>query len=147
MTGPCRVNLSVDLRRRRVAYGNRFFDDRHRLPAVSVSIFVRRVGTRLVDVEVFLIDRKNRQTECDALVVADRDAGQRRFAGADDVQSRRDQMRRIAQRRHRVTAMRIVRENWPAGIGALRRDDPVVAADVGAMFDVARLRRRRWRVL
>jgi hypothetical protein len=66
--------------------------------------------------------------------VANRDARQRRLARANDVETRRDEMGRISQRRNRMTTVWIAREDCAAGARALRRDWPVVAARVRAML-------------
>ena len=65
----------------------------------------------LVDIEVFLIDGKDRETEGDLVVMADGNAGQGGLACADDIDTRSVQVRDIAQRRHRVAAVWIIRQN------------------------------------
>ena len=71
-------------------------DDPHRLPAVAVTV-ARGVGrVRLVDHEVFLVGREDRQREGEVGVVAEGDAGQSRLPGADHIQPRRGQMGDVA---------------------------------------------------
>ena len=85
-------------------------------------------GLRRVDVEIFLVDAEDGQSEGDRAVVPDRDAGQGRFAGADQVEFRRAEVDNVAERGHCLGAVRIVRKQRPAGGGTARRDRPVVAA-------------------
>ena len=89
---------------------------------------------RRIEVEILLIDAEDREAERDALVVANGDAGQGRFAGADDVEPRRHEVRDVAQRRHGVAAVGVVGEHGLAALGAGRCDDPVVAARGGAQL-------------
>ena len=103
-------------------------DHRHRLEAGAVAVLARRARARLVDVEVLLVDREDRQAEGDVLVVADRDARERGLAGADDVQPGADEVREVAQRRHALGAVRVVGEDRPARARAPAGDRPVVRA-------------------
>ena len=47
--------------------------------------------------------------------------GKHRLAGADPVELRRRQMDDVAERRHRMGAVRVVGEDRPAGLGPVRR--------------------------
>ena len=104
--------------------------DAHRLPVAAVAILVRVRGIGVVDVEVLGVLSEDRQPPRAVLVVADRHAGQHRFAAADDVPARRDQVHPVAQRRRRDHAMRIVGEDRPRADGAGSGHHPVVRADV-----------------
>jgi hypothetical protein len=107
----------------------RFMDDAHRLPAALIAVLVRIGGVQFVDVEVFLIDVEDRETEGDGAVMADRDARQGGLAGADHREARRIEADDVAQRRHAVLAVRVVGQDRPPCRGARRRHDPVVGAD------------------
>ena len=54
-------------------------------------------GGLLIDIEVFLIDGKDREAEGDLVIMADGNAGQGRLACADDIDPRSVQVRDIAQ--------------------------------------------------
>ena len=114
--------------RRTPANRNRLFDHVHRQPVAPVLVEVRFAGLRAVDVDVLLVDAEDRQAEGDRAVVPDRDPGQRRLAGADQIEFRRGQVDDVAQRGHGLGAVRVVREQGPAGGRAAWRDRPVVAA-------------------
>ena len=96
-----------------------------------MAVLAGAAGARLVDVEVLLVDREDRQAERDPLVVTDRDARQRRLARADHVQPGRHEMREVAQRRHALGAVRVVGEDRPPARGAPPGDRPVVRALAG----------------
>ena len=89
---------------------------------------------RRIEIEILLIDAEDREAEGDALVVANGDAGQGRFAGADDVEPGGHEVGDVAQRRHRVATVGVVGEHGLGALGARRCDDPVVAAGGGAQL-------------
>lgn len=118
----------------------------HRLPAARVPVLVRRLGVGPVDVEVLLVDREDGQAEGDVPVVADRDAGQRGLAAADDVQPGGGQVREVAQRGQLQGAVRVVGQQRAAGRGVAGADHPVVAAlGVGARAGQVLLAQHRHR--
>ena len=107
---------------------NRLEGGLHRQPVAPVLVEVRFAGLRAVEEEVFLVDAEDGQPERDRAVVADRDSGQCRLPGADQIEVGRGQVDDVAQRGHGLGAVRIVREQGSAGGGAARRDRPVVAS-------------------
>ena len=117
----------VDRRRRRPPHLDLLVDHPERLEAVAVAVAGRVGRVELVDVQVLLVDGEDGEAEGDGPVVADGDAGQRRLAGADDVEARRREVDEVAQRRHRVGAVRVVGHDGAAGGRSGRRDHPAVA--------------------
>ncbi len=103
-------------------------DHPHVLPRAVVAVLARVGRVEVVDVEVFLVDREDRQAEGDGLVVADRNAGQGRLARADHVKARRLEVHDVAQRGHAQRPVRVVGQDRPAGRRARGRDHPVVGA-------------------
>ena len=97
------------------SHQNGFFDRTHRLPCALIFVLHRVGRIGFIDIKVFLIDAKNGQTKRDGVVVADGNARQCRFAGANHIEPRRAQMRDVAQRRCRESAMRIVGQNGAPG--------------------------------
>ena len=91
--------------------------DLHVLPAVAELVLVRIARIQLVDVEVLLIDREDRQAEGDLAVVPDGDARQSRFARSDHRHPGRIQMHDVAQGRHAMGTVGIVRQDRPARCG------------------------------
>ena len=118
--------LQLDLLRRSTFDRNLFGHDPHRLPLPAKSDFVRIGRIHLFDVHVFLIRADDRQAPRETIVVADRDADERRLAGADDVPARRVQVNDVAQRRVGDVAMRIVGDHRLAGARELAAHHPVV---------------------
>src|SRR3954453_19375741 len=100
----------------------------HRLPFTVALVFKRIRWIELLDKEVLLIDREDRESPCDVLVVSDGDSGQRRFACSNHIPSRSHEMHDIAQRRKRDHAMRVIGQNPLAGRGEFAGNRPVVAA-------------------
>ena len=76
--------------------------------------------------QILLVGVEDGQRPADIIVVAKADAGQRRFAGAGDIEPRRFEMADVAQRRHAVFPVRIAGQDRPAGGRSSRRDHPVV---------------------
>ena len=83
-------------------------NDLHRLPAVAITITGGIGGIGLIHIKVFLIDRKDGESPGPASVVADRDAGKSRLAGADHVPAGSDQVHPVPERRHLQRPMRVV---------------------------------------
>src|SRR5690606_1381254 len=95
--------------------GDPLGDLAERLPAALIEV---GVTLDAVDVQVFLVHAEDGQAERDRAVVPDGDAGQGRFARADDVQPRRRQVGEVAQGRRGQRAVRVGGQHRPAGRGA-----------------------------
>src|SRR5262245_18841416 len=72
-------------------------NDLHRLPLVAHTKLPRIARFRLLDIQIRLIGSYDRETPREALVVADRNARQRRLSTANHIPARRMQVREIAQ--------------------------------------------------
>jgi hypothetical protein len=70
--------------------------DPHILPAVAEPVLVGVARIELVDVEVLLVDREDRQAEGDPSVMPDGDARQGRLARSDHRHAGRIQMHDVA---------------------------------------------------
>ena len=114
--------------RRRALDRDAFPQHAKRLPAVLVLVLRRIGGIQFVDVKVFLVDVEDGQAEGDGAIVAQRNAGQRRFAGADHVQAGGRQMHQVAQAGRGIGAVRVVRHDRAPGRGLRTVDHPAVAA-------------------
>ncbi|MPM85528.1 hypothetical protein SDC9_132609 [bioreactor metagenome] len=113
----------------------------HRLPAALVLVFLAVAAICLIHVEVFLVHVETRQHKGDAAVVADGDAGQKRFARADHIHAGGRQVRDIAQAGRAVRTVRVIGKNRPARGGHGRGDRPVVAAVAGKRVGIGRVQR------
>ncbi|SPF35622.1 hypothetical protein SBA4_1720003 [Candidatus Sulfopaludibacter sp. SbA4] len=101
------------------------------LPRAAVAVFVGAIGIDGFDVEVLLIDAHDGESESDALVVAESDAGQSGLARSDGVPPGPDQVHGLAQGRQLHGAVRIVGEDGMSGGGHGSVHHPVVAALLG----------------
>ncbi|CAA9342070.1 MAG: hypothetical protein AVDCRST_MAG90-2033 [uncultured Microvirga sp.] len=126
-------------------------DAPHRLPALTGAGAIAAI--RLIDIDVFLVGVEDRETEGDPAVVPDGDARHGRLPRPNGVEARRGEMDEVAQRGHRVRAVRVVCEDRAAGVGSAAMDDPVVrplplgvpdhVAEVGDLGPGLRLGQRR----
>src|SRR3990170_799283 len=103
--------------------------DPHVLPAVPESVLVQVAGVELINVEILLIDGKDRQAECNLPIMSDGDPRQCRLTCSDHRHSGRIQMYDVAQGRHAMGAMRIVGQNRPTCCCSGACDNPVVRSD------------------
>ncbi|MNS93426.1 hypothetical protein D3C72_1276020 [compost metagenome] len=134
--------LQLTHRGRLTPHGNGLVHLSHLFPAALIAVFVGVRGVGVVDVQVFFVaERKDRQAEGDAVVVAHRYARQRRFAGADHVPARRVQVHHVAQGRHGDRPVRVARQYGFAGVGMLAADGPVVAFIAGRQRIEIRIQR------
>ena len=108
-------------------HGNRLADDRHRLPCACISVArgIGRVG--LVDVQILLVDREDREAPRPVLVVPDRYARQRGLTRPDHIPARGDKVNPVAEGWQLDRPMRVVGHDRGPREGTLRRDHPVVA--------------------
>src|SRR6185503_4079472 len=83
------------------------------------------IGERL-DVDVLLVHAHDRQSERDAIVMPDGDARTAWLTRANDVPTRTDKMRDVANRGVRDGAVRIIREDRLAARGFLSAHHPIV---------------------
>ena len=104
-------------------------DARRLAPHANRVLYELQVGRACkLDNDVLLIHVDDGETEGDALVMPDRDAGARRLARPDDVPARRHEVRDIAHPRICDRAMRIVREDRLPTRRFPSAHDPVVRA-------------------
>lgn len=128
----------LDCAGRLVAHRNFLPQHGELLPAVAVVVAAVVARIELVDVQIFLVQREDREPEGQRTVVPERDSRQRRLARADHVHAGCGQVRDVAQRRHRVPA---VRQQRPSRPGAFRRR-PSCCCRPDRVRRGARLRRR-----
>src|ERR1051325_4194490 len=84
--------------------------------AIQIASCGRRSAcSKSLDVYVLLIHAHDREAEPDARVVSCRDARDARFARADDIPSRADEVREVSERRSVEVAVWIVCEKWVPG--------------------------------
>ena len=114
-------------------------DEGHVAPLAHVLVLVGVVGVDLLDVEVLHVGADVGDAPGDAVVVADDDAGDAGEAETGHIPAGRVQADLVPDRRHLDAQVRIVGQQGQAGGGVLAGDDPVVAAQEGA---VAQRRRR-----
>ena len=105
---------------------------------------MRVCGIGPVDVEILAVRREDGESPRAARVVPDRDARHCRFASADHVPARRDEVNPVAQRWDRLRAMWVVGHHGAPAQAAPSAHDPVVATGV-ATFALARRRGERIR--
>ncbi len=110
---------------------DRLANEFHVLPSVAIAILVGVLGIGLVDEEILLIDGEDREAKRDLVVVPDRDARQSRFARPDHREAGCVEMHDVAQRRHAMSPMGIVRQDRTARHRVAWRNCPVVRADIG----------------
>ncbi len=81
---------------RRAADGDRLFENPHLLPTVTISISVRILRVRLIDIYVLLVGPEEEgQTESDRSIVPDGNARQNRFSSSNAVEAWPGQMHEI----------------------------------------------------
>jgi hypothetical protein len=98
-----------------------------------------RVGRiDLLDVDVFLVGADDRQAPGDALVVSERNADERRLAGAHDVPARRLKVDDVAERRVRHSRCgSLATTGWPVA----EREAPTTSCCCRARARTCRRRR------
>ena len=118
----------LGLERRPFLDCDRFIHFLHHVPitVVAIAAWIRGIG--LIHVKIFLIDREDGESPRPALVVADRDAGEGRLAGADHVPAGSDQVHPVPERRQLHRSMRVVGHDRTAQSCVIARYHPVVAS-------------------
>ena len=94
--------------RRRALHLDRVARDAERFPRAAEPDLIAICRIHLFDVHVRLVGADNRQTPRNSPVVADRDAGQHGFGGANHIPSRRIQVHDVANRRVGDITVRII---------------------------------------
>src|SRR6185503_9664134 len=89
-------------------------DDLERLPAGLVPVLVRLGGIELVNVEVLLVDGKDRYPKSDGAVMPDGNPRQCGFSTTNYVQTGCTEMCDVAQARSGVRAVRVIRHDSPS---------------------------------
>ena len=102
--------------------------DHHRRPSGLRPVLQRIGRIELLDVQILLVEAENSESPGDVLVVAEGDSRQARFAGANDIPSRSDEMNHVAQRGQREYAVRVIGKQRLAARGQRAGDRPVVAS-------------------
>src|SRR5581483_5057695 len=74
-------------------------------PGSAVSIFIRVLRIQLLDIEILLVDADDGETPGNPLVMSHGYARKRRLARAEHIETRRNQVPRLAQRRQHHRAM------------------------------------------
>ena len=122
--------LEIDSLGRSPLDRDRFLNNRHALPVIAVAVLIRVLGVRLVDVKVLAISRENGEAPCAVPIVSDGNPWNLRFATANHIPARTNQVHPVPEGWRRLSAVRIVGHDRETVLRQVSTYHPVIAPDI-----------------